>query len=489
MSFISLSYGIFLVLAVFVYYIIPKKGQWIWLLFLGMFFYAQTSVKASVFLIFSIVTSYFYGIDAGNAAVKSGKEQISGKKKSKWLLALTILANLMVLFVMKIGIHMPHFPSGLGGRLSLIVPVGISFYTLQIIAYMVDVYKGKVKPERNLLKYALFVSFFPQILQGPIPRFERLAPQFFKEHKFSYSLLTDNLLLMLWGFFQKMIVADNAAIVVNRIFGEYETYGGFYVVLGAFLYSIQLYADFAGCVCIARASAGLFGIHLEENFRQPYFSCSIKEFWGRWHMTLSGFLKDYVYIPLGGNRHGRVRKYINLLLTFLVSGIWHGAGLTFLVWGALHGIYQILEDLLGPVCSKVMDKLKVHKETFSYRLLLQIKTFVLVAVAWIFFRADSVRQAFIMLKNMVCEWNPYVLFDESFYMLGLNGREFRMLFVAIIVMWFVNVLQTKMRIRENFAKQNVIFRWTIIFAALFAVIIFGVYGPGYDAAQFIYGNF
>lgn len=513
MSFLSLSYGLFLVIGMMVYYIIPKKGQWLWLLFLGMFFYATSSVKASVFLIFSILTSYLYGVYAG----KNKEESMEGfvnkdcnsnvckksknkseqeyrddsllKKRNKRMLILAIVANLFVLFVMKIGIHTPFFPSELGERLSVIVPIGISFYTLQIIAYMVDVYKGKVNPERNLLKYALFVSFFPQILQGPIPRFEELAPQFFKEHKFSYRMMTDNLLLMLWGFFQKMVVADNAAIIVNRIYGEYESYGGFYIVLAAFLYSIQLYADFAGCVCIARASAGLFGIELSENFRQPYFSCSIKEFWGRWHMTLSAFLKDYVYIPLGGNRHGKGRKYLNLILTFLVSGIWHGAGLTFIVWGLLHGVYQVLEDLFGPGCSKIMDKFKVNKDTFSYKLLLQIKTFVLVAIAWVFFRASDVRQACVMLKSMICEWNPYVLFDESFYMLGLNGKEFRMLFVAIGVMWFVNVLQTKMRIRENFAKQNIVFRWTVIFVALFAVIIFGVYGPGYDAAQFIYGNF
>lgn len=513
MSFLSLSYGVFLIIGMMVYYIIPKKGQWLWLLFLGMFFYATSSIKASLFLIFSIGTSYFYGVYVGKifeqknecfvdiSSVRNrGKIEredskaedsrvASVNKQSKWLLLLTIIVNLFVLFVLKIGIHMPFFPSVLSGRLSLIVPIGISFYTLQIIAYMVDVYKGKIKPERNLLKYALFVSFFPQILQGPIPRYDRLAPQFFKEHKFSYRMMTDNLLLMLWGFFQKMVVADNAAIVVNRIYGEYELYGGFYIVLAVFLYSIQLYADFAGCVCIARASTGLFGIELEENFRQPYFSCSVKEFWGRWHMTLSGFLKDYVYIPLGGNRHGRCRKYLNLLLTFLVSGIWHGAGLTFLVWGLLHGVYQVLEDVLRAPCMKLMEKMEVNCETFSFRLLVQIKTFVLVAIAWVFFRASSVRQALVMLKNMVCEWNPYVLFDESFYMLGLNGKEFRMLFFAIGVMWFINVLQTKIRIRENFAKQNLVFRWTIIFIALFAVIIFGVYGPGYDAAQFIYGNF
>ncbi|MBR1692865.1 MAG: MBOAT family protein, partial [Lachnospiraceae bacterium] len=404
MSFVSLSYGLFLLIGVLVYYCIPKKGQWIWLLLLGMFFYAVSSPAGSLFLLFGIVSSYLYGMYCS----RCGKQHLQ-KKKKLWL-AVAIFANLFLLLFFKVFLRLPFLAGGFWQRFAAIVPIGISFYTLQIIAYMVDVQKGKIEPERNLLRYALFVSFFPQILQGPIPRFKQLSGQFQKEHRFVYTRFIESLMLMLWGFFQKLVVADNAAIIVNRIFGEYETYGGVYVLIGAFLYSIQLYADFAGCVCIARGSAGLFDIHLIDNFDHPYFSCSVKEFWGRWHISLSSFLKDYVYIPLGGNRKGKLRKYINLLLTFLVSGIWHGAGLSFLVWGMLHGLYQIAEDALAPVLTSLAEKLHIRTKTASFRLLLQIKTFVLVAFAWIFFRADSVRMALHMCRSVVTDRNLYVLF-------------------------------------------------------------------------------
>lgn len=497
MSLLSLSYGLFLIIGMIVYYSIPKKGQWIVLLLLGMFFYGVNTPKGSVFLLFSIFSSWLYGrycdrLERENKSSLQGKNNLSEeeiRKRKKLTLLVTIGLNVSILLLLKVFIKLPFIGGFALEKLGMFVPLGISFYTLQIITYMVDVYRGKIGPEKNLFRYGLFVSFFPQILQGPIPRFDKLAPQFEKEHKFDYLLFTDSLMLMLWGFFQKMVIADNAAVVVNRVFGEYQTYQGFYVVLAAFLYSIQLYADFSGCVNIAMGSAGLFGIQLDDNFRHPYFSCSIREFWGRWHISLSSFLKEYIYIPLGGNRKGRIRKYVNLLLTFLISGIWHGAGLTFLVWGFLHGMYQMIEDVCKPWLIKLMNKIHVNMENFSFRLLLQIKTFVLVAVAWVFFRADSVKQALFMLKSVVTGWNPYVLLDESFYLLGLGGREFRMLMLSIFVLCLVSFLQERMHLREVFRKQNLLFQWIVLLLGIFAVLIFGVYGPGYDAAQFIYGNF
>ena len=493
MSLLSLSYILFLIIGMIVYFNIPKKGQWVVLLLMGMFFYALNTPKGSVFLLLSIMTTYLFGRYCDKLQASMGDAGTEGvqvlKKKKKRMLIFTLSLNLLLLLVLKVFIKLPWMSGTIGQRLGVFVPLGISFYTLQLIAYMVDVYKEKIHPEKNLLRFALFASFFPQILQGPIPRYQQLEPQFKEEHKFDYVVFTDSLMLMLWGYFQKMVIADNAAIVVNRVFGEYQTYQGFYVVLAAFLYSIQLYADFSGCVNIAKGSAGLFGIQLVDNFQHPYFSCSIKEFWGRWHMSLSSFLKDYIYIPLGGNRKGTFRKYVNLLLTFTVSGVWHGAGLTFLVWGFLHGMYQILEDVCKPWLTKLMNKMKVNMQTYSFRLFLQIKTFVLVAVAWVFFRADSVRQALFMLKSVVTGWNQYVLFDESIYLLGLNGKEFRMLIVSICILWLVGFLQERMKLRETFRKQNLVFQWSVLLLGIFAVLIFGVYGPGYDATQFIYGNF
>ncbi|MBO6016127.1 MAG: MBOAT family protein [Lachnospiraceae bacterium] len=485
MSFVSITYGVFLIAGMIVYYCIPKKGQWIWLLLLGMLFYFISSPMGSILLCFSLASSFWFGrvCDKGrNASPASGA-------RNKCLLILILFANIGILLLCKTFIKMPLIPERIRAGLGIFVPLGISFYTLTIIAYMVDVYRGKIRAERNFFRYMLFVSFFPQIIQGPIPRYDELRDQLMAEHRFDYKQMIYAFELIVWGLFQKMVIADNAAIIVNRVFGEYANYGGLYVVLAAFLYSIQLYTDFSGCVCIAKGSAELFGIRLSDNFRHPYFSHSVKEFWGRWHISLSRFLKDYIYIPLGGNRKGKGRKYINLLLTFLVSGIWHGSGLSFLFWGFLHGIYEIAEDALKPLGERIHAGLSIRTDVFSYRLFTQIRTFVLVAFAWIFFRADSLRVGLLMCRSIFSDFRLHVLFDESFYLLGLNGREFRMLFVSIAVLWLVGFLQERMQIRESLYRQNTLFRFCVLLGGMFAILVFGVYGPGYDAAQFIYGNF
>lgn len=486
-SFTSISFLLFILIGAVLYYIIPKKGQWIWLLFLGMFFYVVNAGKLTVFIAFSIGTSWLYGYLLKGK--KNGKHYV-GTKAGKLGLFVVIAINVAVLVFLKVASSGTPIANRLQiDRFAFLIPMGISFYTLQIIAYMVDVYKGKIEPEKNPFKYALFVSFFPQILQGPIPRYEQLAHQLYDGHKFDYEKVTFGLQLMIWGFFQKMVVADAAAIVVNRVFGEYETYKGLFVLFAGILYSIQLYADFAGCVCIAMGAAEVFGIQLADNFNHPYFSTSIKDFWRRWHISLSSWLRDYIYIPLGGNRKGTIRKYINLVLTFIVSGLWHGIGSHYIVWGLLHGFYQVAGEVLMPVRNWFVKVFKVDRNTFSHGLYKQITTFFLVMVAWIFFRADNVRMALIMLKNMVTTFNPWILFNDELYGLGLNPKESRVMFFGIFVIWVVSMLQEKMNIRKELSKQSLVFRWIIIFAGIFSVLIFGIYGPGYDASEFIYGNF
>ncbi len=475
MNMISLYFWIFIAIGTLIYYTIPKKTQWLWLLFMSIFFYASTSIKLSVFILGSIVTSYIY----------------TRFMRNKIGLIFVIFGNAFVLLFLKYcafggGLFASFIPVD---RFALLVPLGISFYTLQVISYCVDVYHKKVVPEKNIFKYALFVSFFPQILQGPIPRFEQLHAQFFKVHKFEYEKVTAGLQLMIWGYFQKMVIADRAAIVVDRLFGEYETYKGFYVLLAGFLYSIQLYTDFAGCVCIALGTAQLFGITLSDNFKHPYFAVSVKDFWSRWHITLSSWLKDYIYIPLGGNKKGKVRKYGNIMITFLVSGLWHGMGLHYFVWGLLHGVYQVIEDMATPVTTWFDQKVISSKNSFSHKLGKQLLTFFCVMIAWIFFRASSVSMAITMLKNMVTEFNPYIFFNDDLYLLGLDDREFHLLLISIVVLWFVSMLQNKYELRTLFAKQTILFRWIILFIALFSIIIGGIYGPAYDANQFIYGAF
>lgn len=296
----------------------------------------------------------------------------------KAVAALLIGSNAGLLFLLKFASSGSFFVTRLHlGRLAFLLPMGISFYTLQIIAYVVDVYRGKYPAEKNFLQYMLFVMYFPQILQGPIARFDQLKKQLCSGHTFSYATFVGGFELMIWGYFQKLVIADRAAVIVDRLFGEYRSYTGVYMLLAGVLYSIQLYTDFNGCVCIARGASEMLGITLAENFDHPYFATSIQDFWHRWHMSLSSWLRDYVYIPLGGNRKGKLRKYVNILLTFLVSGLWHGMGLTYLVWGFLHGLYQIMGSLLMPVRDRLVSLTKTDRSCFSHRLLKQLCTFSL----------------------------------------------------------------------------------------------------------------
>lgn len=502
MDFISLTFGCFLLIGLLVYYCIPKKKQWIWLLLLGMFFYAYASIKLCFFITMTILTSYLYGIFmdhlrkkyTGDVTESEAAVQDKLRLYGKAGLFIVIAGNAFVLFFLKLAASNTPIASRLSiDRFAILLPMGISFYTLQIIAYCVDVYRGKIEPQRNLCKYALFVSFFPQILQGPIPRYEQLMPQLLEGHTFDYKQVTFGLQLMLWGFFQKLVIADRANIIVNKLFGEYQSFKGFYVLIAGILYSIQLYTDFAGCVCIARGAAQAFGISLQDNFNHPYFADSIQDFWHRWHISLSSWLRDYIYIPLGGNRKGIVRKYVNILLTFLVSGIWHGVGTHFILWGLLHGLYQIAGSMMKPVRDWFMRILHVDRNRFSHRLLKQISTFFMVMFAWILFRVESVSMFFVMMKNML-NFNPWIFVNGDLELLGVSGMEFRLLLVSIGILWAVSMLQEYLAkkqssIRKELACQALLFRWIIIFTALFAVIIFGVYGPGYDSTQFIYGGF
>jgi D-alanyl-lipoteichoic acid acyltransferase DltB (MBOAT superfamily) len=358
-----------------------------------------------------------------------------------------------------------------------------------VIAYCVDVYQGKEKAQDSFLKYLLFVSFFPQILQGPIPRYSQLKDQLYEGHEFDYRTVKYGLQLMLWGFFLKMVIADRAAIFVNTVFPEYHLYDGTMLAIAAVLYSIQLYTDFLGCVCIAMGAAQVYGIQLQTNFERPYLAVSIKDFWRRWHISLSSWLRDYVYIPLGGNRKGKIRRYANLIITFLVSGIWHGAGLQYIFWGLMHGGYQVAGEVLMPIRKKIRNCLKIEEDSLICRLWQQFVTFVLVTAAWIIFRADSLRSGLSMIKRIVTEWTPWVLFDGTIYTCGISQRSFLAWTICVLLAAVVERLQEKGNVRAMLEKQHLILRWGIYLGAIALVIVLGVYGPGYDATQFLYGQF
>lgn len=479
MSYVSLVYLGFVTILVILYYIIPPKIRWVVLLIgSGIFYCYAISQYLQLILFFaSIVISYLLIWQI---------EHLRKTQKKQWVmkctLALGILLAIVPLFVPKI--YDLFYHSGMELKpVSWIIPIGLSFYALQIVGYMVDVYQGKVERQKNLLKYSLFISFFPQIIQGPIPRYEQLGRQLFEPKIFDMKNIMRGIQLVLWGLVLKFLIADKAAVIVNEIIGNSSIYSGMYFWVAAILYSIQLYTDFQSCVLLSQGVAKFFGIDLIDNFKRPYFATSIKDFWHRWHISLSLWLRDYVYIPLGGSRASIMRKYLNLLLTFLVSGIWHGNYLTFIVWGLFHGILEILEDFFSRFR-------RTTKVTPARRSLNRIVTCFLVMIAWLVFRAESLKQAWRMLCSMFTTFNPWVLMDDSLFRLGLGEKEWFILILSIFILFVVSALQEKgVALGCWISKQIFVMRWAIYLSAIWSVWVFGTYGYGFNVQDFLYAGF
>lgn len=485
MNFISISFIAFLLLTTFVFYVLPKKLQWRWLLAISIYFYLCFDIRFIAFLGGSALIAYVGAIVLSRLKTKQTIYK-------KIILSLIIGLNIGILIFIKYCNYLIGVTNVIANRLGwslsfygidILVPIGISFYTLQIVGYCIDVYREKTLPQMNFFKFFLFTSFFPQILQGPIARYENLSPQFFREKSFDYKLYKFGWQLILWGFFKKMVIADRAAIFVNEVFGNISKYEGITLLSAAILYSVQIYADFSGCVDIARGVAELFQIHLVHNFERPYAATSISDFWRRWHISLSTWLRDYVYIPLGGNRKGSVRKAVNILIVFTVSGLWHGAGIHYIFWGLSHGLYQVI----GMIKNRLI-KVESRKDCKYIQVFQRGVTFGLVTLSWIFFRADTLRDAFLFVKRMLF-FNPWVLWDSSLYQLGIDRRTFCILIISMIIWGVVSHLQKNLSIREWINQKNIVFRWTIYLVGIFAILIFGVYGVGYNASDFIYGAF
>jgi D-alanyl-lipoteichoic acid acyltransferase DltB (MBOAT superfamily) len=428
---------------------------------------------------------------------KDEKKEFKAKVKSKqwkWLL-LCLFFNFGVLAVLKytnftitnINSVLTSFSLGKLPLMDLELPLGISFYTFQALSYTMDVYRKDVKAEKNLGKYALFVSFFPQLISGPIEKSKNFLGQLEEKHYFDYDRVKHGLLLMIWGFFQKLVVADRLAMLVNTVYNSPANYKGFQIILATVFYAIQIYCDFSAYSDIARGAAVVMGFRLTKNFERPYFAKSTKDFWRRWHISLCSWFKDYLYIPLGGNRHGRMKKYLNTMIVFLVSGFWHGANTTFIIWGALHGAYQIIGDILSPVRKKFIRHFNIKTDQFLFKLLQVITTFVLVDFAWIFFRASTYKDAITLIKNMFY-FNPWIFIDKSIYNLGLDSMEFFVAVISIITVLVMNLLMRRKDFTLHFSKQNMVFRWLVYITAVVAILIFGIFA-GYDPQQFIYFQF
>lgn len=351
--------------------------------------------------------------------------------------------------------------------LSWVVPLGLSFYTFQALGYLVDVYKGEIQAEKNFGDYMLFVSFFPQILCGPISKGSELLPQIKNPAPFNYSQAVSGLRMVLWGMFLKVVLADRVGMYTDVIYRNPEIYSGASVFLASVFYSLQIFGDFAGYSYMAVGTARLLGINLIVNFRRPYFAQSVSEFWKRWHISLTRWLTTYIFIPLGGSRVGKFRNYLNIMITFLVSGIWHGANYTFILWGAIHGVFQCIEKFLG------INKLQSHG---LVRLLRILATFLIVNFAWIFFRADSISDAWFLIGRI---FSPGGTFYVSLY-------DFVYAFYAIFVIFGVEAwMEFKPAGFRKFLNSSAIIRWTAYTAMVVSILAFGVL----DSSQFIYVQF
>lgn len=495
----SLQFLVFFPIVLLVYYIIPSKIRYIWLLIASYYFYMCWNAKYALLLLFSTIVTYLSGILMEHI---KNKEGISAERKvrlKKWCVAGSFVLNLSVLFffkyfefavtninhifsLIKVELNIPTF--------DVLLPVGISFYTFQALSYTMDIYRDEIYAEKNFLRYALFVSFFPQLVAGPIERSKNLLKQLAVPTKINWDMARQGLLLMLWGYFLKIVLADRIAIFVDTVYGDYHKYGGFYIIVATLLFAVQIYCDFYGYSTIAMGAAMILGIKLMENFDAPYLSKSVAEFWRRWHISLSSWFRDYLYIPLGGNRKGKFRKYFNLMVVFLTSGLWHGAQWSFVVWGGLNGIYQIIGSILKPVRDKLVSVFELRRETFSHKLFKVISTFVLVDFAWLFFRASSFRDALAMIKSMFTEYNPWILFDDSLYNCGLDIKNFSLMLIAIGILIIADIFKYKgIKISEAILKQEYWFRWLVFSVSAALILLFGIWGSSYDAANFIYFQF
>lgn len=493
----SLQFLLFFPAAVLVYYLTPAKRQSLMLGLISYGFYMCFRPVYALLLFGVTLVTYLAGLAIG----KRRQKENAGKHPGLLWLVLGLVLCLGCLFVFKYysffvgdvlrGIQAVFPEWGVTSpALKRALPVGISFFTFQSLGYVFDVYSGKLEAERNFFRYAAFVSFFPLLCAGPIERAGRMLPQLANPEKPSAHRMKRGLYRMLWGYFQKLVISDRCAIAVSQVFGNYEAYAGFQLVTAAVLFAFQIYGDFAGYSNLAIGAAEVMGFRVADNFNTPYFSRSIGEFWRRWHISLSTWFRDYLYFPLGGSRCSRAKHYRNLMIVFLVSGLWHGAGWTFLIWGGLNGLFQVVGAQTRDSRKRLRQLLRIREDSLGYTVFQMLVTFCLVDITWIFFNAADVRTAFGFLARMVSTLSLGNLFGGALFQLGLSGVEMHILFVALVAQFAVSLCNYRgIALRDVLGRQGFLVQDVVALVGIFTVLIFGIYGPAYDAAAFIYMNF
>ncbi len=487
MNFYSNEFFLFFLITAGLFFRLPGKYQWIVLLAASFYFYGSFGFQFLPFILVSTVIGYF-------SCIKIGTEE-SQQRRKRYLL-LNILANCAILLFFKYAnffgttlndvahffgwtVTVPH--------LNLFLPLGISFYTFSIISSSIDIYRHQTEPERHLGKYALFVAFFPRVLAGPIERARQFLPQLSATQSFDWARITFGLKLVVWGFFKKIVIADRLALFVDPVFANPSGYDGLSLTMASLFYTCQLYADFSGYTDIAIGCSHILGFTIADNFNRPYGATSVGDFWRRWHMSFSFWLRDYLYIPLGGNRTSKARYYFNILIVFFVCGLWHGANWTFVIWGLLHGIYLCISRLSEKTRGSAAERFGLTRFPALHRRLKVLITYLLVAFAWIFFRAASVSDAWYVVSHLHRDW-PALTDIQALSSSLFLGRPTIDLFLALGAIGFFYLfhrINDHATIRTMFAGRPPWLRWSFYYILVLSILLIGVYGSD----KFIYFQF
>ncbi|MVN20789.1 MBOAT family protein [Mucilaginibacter sp. HMF7410] len=481
MLFNSYPFLVFFIIVTTLYFIFPYQKRWLLLLLSSCYFYMAFVPVYILILGFTIVVDYFAGIWIENA---------KGEKR-KLFLTLSLIANIGVLAFFKyfnfINHNLTYLFQGFGINyqlpyLSILLPIGLSFHTFQAMSYTIEVYRGNHPAERHFGIYALYVMFYPQLVAGPIERPQNILYQFREKHDFNYNQVTGGLKLAAWGLFKKVVIADRLSIVVDTVYNHPKDYNSFSLILATVFFAFQIFCDFSGYSDMAIGIARVMGFKLLTNFNKPYQAKSLHEFWQRWHISLSTWFRDYLYISLGGNRVTIPRWYLNLFIVFLVSGLWHGANWTYVIWGALHGFYLIFALVTKNFRQKISNALFIDKIIF----LPTLTTFLLVCFAWIFFRADNVQTAFYIAKHIFTGM-PDLLKNHQHLMEGynLNNKDLALCVLLIVFLELVQYLQIKINLAQKIAQKPVYIRFAAYFILLILIAVFGEFSQ----RQFIYFQF
>ena len=539
-TYTSLNFIFFVLATMLVYFLFPaKKYKWTVLLAASVFFYAVAGYKFAAFILFTSLTTYLIGLwiekvsVASKALLKAKKTDWDREQKKAYknrikiqkrlIMTLALVINFGILAFLKyynffagsLNDMLGAFGIGFSApTLTLFLPLGISFYTFQSMGYIIDVYREKTPAQKNPFKLLLFVSFFPQIVQGPISIYDQLAHQLFEPHEFDFTRVKHGMELILWGFCKKLIIADRAVIPINAVIADYNAYNGTTLTFTILLYAVQLYMDFSGGIDISRGVAQIFGIDMIDNFKRPYFSKSINEYWRRWHISLGAWLKNYLFYPIAmsnvflnagkkmkNSRFGNTAAGAHIskvlptsvasLVVFLVVGIWHGANWKYVMFGLWNGVIIMLSILLQPIFDGWTEKLHINKQALPFRLFQIVRTFLIVLVGYVFDVAPTMEQGFQTIgmffagQNLAEGWN-------QIFTLGIREYDYAVILLGILLVWIISLIQEKHAntdIRTMLDKKPFIARFAVVYLGIVAVVVFGIYGSGYNAADFVYMQF